>query len=82
MAEHEGEHGGEHGRRHYRLFADLGEDVCEKCGSNDHVHDRLCRRCREALRGEGELLAAEHQEEPHQAYPAPLHNPPWRRRGA
>jgi len=56
--------------------------VCDECGSDDEVHRGLCRRCRSVLRGEGTHPPAGSSERPHQADPEPLHNPPWRRRGA
>jgi hypothetical protein len=67
---------------HPHLHPHFGEDVCERCGSNEHVHKALCRKCHELLLGQGAILGPEHQEHPHQANPAPLHSPPWRRRGA
>jgi len=67
---------------HPHLHPHPGPDVCERCGSNTKVHKGLCHRCREALRGEGTPVSAPQGEKPHQAQPEPLHNPPWRRRGA
>jgi hypothetical protein len=57
-------------------------DVCERCGSNDKVHKNLCHRCREILLGHGTVVTPTPVEAPHEAQAAPLHSPPWRRRGA
>ncbi|HUY23488.1 MAG TPA: hypothetical protein VMV22_14225 [Acidimicrobiales bacterium] len=58
------------------------QKVCRSCGANEHVHRGLCRRCREVLEGAGSVLPAEHAEHPRRPEVEPLHNPPWRRRGA
>jgi ribosomal protein L40E len=60
----------------------LHATVCRKCGANEHVHRGLCRRCRRLSMGESRVLPPESIEKPHEASPEPLHNPPWRRRGA
>ena len=36
--------------------------VCERCGSTEAVHERLCRHCRAELRGPGMPLTPEHGE--------------------
>jgi len=56
--------------------------VCGKCGANEHVHRGLCRRCRRMLSGEGRIVPTDGVRKPLAASPEPLHNPPWRRRGA
>lgn len=65
-----------------RLHPTPHSDVCERCGANLHVRRGLCRRCRKLLIGEGKALEEQPERFVQQARPAPLHNPPWRRRGA
>jgi hypothetical protein len=65
----------------------LSSDVCERCGANEHVHEGLCRKCRKALLGEArqvheDEVEFEHEKPTHHEQAEPLHNPPWRRRGA
>ena len=67
---------------HPHLLPHYGVDVCERCGSNDHIHKSLCRKCHELLLGEATVAGTGQLARPHQADPAPLHSPPWRRRGA
>ena len=71
-------------RRQFRFFR-LGRrpraGVCERCGSDHHVHRGLCHRCRELVDG-GRPVPDAARPAPHQASPEPLHDPPWRRRGA
>jgi len=61
------------------LRAHPGPDVCERCGANEHVHDRLCRRCRRLLLGEGTIVAPARPAAPHSA---PGAGPAPHRRGA
>lgn len=65
-----------------RLHPTPPSDVCERCGADRHVRRGLCRGCRKLLIGEGKELAEEQRRLAQQARPAPLHSPPWRRRGA
>lgn len=68
-------------RRRFRIGRRTTSGVCERCGTDEHVHRGMCRRCREAV--DGGARAPQHAEQaPRQAQPEPLHNPPWRRRGA
>lgn len=60
--------------------------VCEKCGSNEHIHDGLCRVCRKSLLEEPEELRHGIAPPGRSARPKapevePLHSPPWRHRG-
>jgi hypothetical protein len=82
--------GGEVPHRHWHWHAgpeydhehDHGDlKVCERCGSNEHVHENLCRSCREFLMGPGTPFPPEHEQAPHQAETEPLHSPPWKHRG-
>jgi len=67
---------------HLSLRAHLEPGVCERCGTNEHVHEGLCRRCRKLLLGKGTVLDTEDRTDPHSADVPPLHSPPWQHRGA
>ncbi|MDE3086662.1 MAG: hypothetical protein KGJ77_07835 [Acidobacteriota bacterium] len=55
---------------------------CQRCGTDEHVHEGLCRRCRKVLLAEGTPVREARRRPPRAAQTEPLHNPPWRRRGA
>lgn len=67
--------------KRFRIGRRARAGVCERCGAEEHVHRSLCRRCRELVDG-GTAAPRLTQPEPRSAQPEPLHNPPWRRRGA
>lgn len=69
-------------RERPHLLSHMRAGLCERCGTDEHVHEGLCRHCRKVLVGEGKILEHRHEEHPHQAADIPLRNPPWRRRGA
>jgi predicted amidophosphoribosyltransferase len=64
------------------LRAHLQAGICERCGSNQHVHEALCRRCRKTLMGEGRVLGTEHEGHPSEADAMRRWRVPWLRRGA
>ena len=57
------------------------EEACENCGAIEHLHDGLCRQCRQVLGRDVKTSEAD-RHEPRQAPLVPFHRPPWRRRGA
>lgn len=72
----------DHPDHHPHLRQPPRSDVCELCGSTEHVHEGLCRHCRQRLLGEGRFVANEKVLPPHQPEPSPPPNPRWRRHGA
>lgn len=68
--------------KHVRIGRRARAGVCERCGSDEHVHRGLCHRCRGVEGPTGVPAPPEGQPAPYQAQPEPQHNPPWRRRGA
>lgn len=67
-------------RRRFRIGRRTPSDICERCGTDQHVHRGLCHRCRDTVGDSQAPGAARHVA--HQATVEPPHNPPWRRRGA
>lgn len=67
-------------RRRLRIGRRTPSGICERCGTDEHVHGGLCHRCRDAV---GDAPAPSAARPPaRQATVEPPHNPPWRRRGA
>jgi len=73
---------GEHAHWRPHLHPRLPSDLCERCGTSEHVHRGLCQRCRQLMVEERERVEPDGGEHPHQAPRVPLHNPPGRPRGA
>lgn len=78
-----GDHGdGKAGRWHVEFRPRLHKGVCERCGTDRHVHRGLCRPCRDAMCLELVEPGGQSARRRSGTAAGRLKRPPWQRRGA